>query len=1141
MKRLFLKTIAIALFLLVIPASLNAQYPRFSQNGTTLEFDITEISNFDQRIVFLYNLVNDGRFNVASSEEDGFFTVCLNPSIENRNLQEAFEGFKAQHTQLFSRLDKENLSEMAIEYKSLLSQEFIHSLMMDIYIQSRQNNLCALADPFCTDNGLYQFPAGVNAGSGEPGPNYACLSTTPNPAWYYMRIGNPGGINIYMYSTPSVDIDFCCWGPFEDPVSPCPNGLTIQKKVSCSYSPNPTETCVIPNNAQTGQYYILVITNFSNQTCNISFSKTSGYGTTDCGIMPPLVDNDGPFCMGDPIHLTANGQDGATYHWSGPNNYSSNQQNPTINNCNLSHAGTYTCTISLNGQTNSASTDVVVYAQPNANFNATSVCVGNPTSFTNASTSNPSNQSMSFHWNFGDGQSSIETNPVHQYATAGSYSVTLTASCGDGQCTSTKTKTVTVYNQPVAHASAPQSVEYGQKATLTGSGGGNGNFNYHWEPENLVENPNAQTTLTHELTALQNTFTLTVTNPDNNECVSTDEVTILVEGSNLTATANALPNVICLGDTTQLQAIAVGGTPNRTYLWEPAGSLISAPNTANPKACPTETTTYNCTIEDGLTTVNVSVTVTVNYPEYEEMDRYICPDGEYPFYDQTCTAEGDYEYHTTTAQGCEKIITLHLHHYPSYPNAHTTEAYICPGDYYPFQGSNYYAQGLHPVTLSTIHGCDSVVWLDLKVYPANDTIVEERDICVSDTLIWYGNAYFTDGDEAYFDDMDVNGCLLVRKLHLRVGQYQSPPGDYNPNVYQCVAHDEEPHYRWEIAGRDYYTDTRDTIIIPNPNPQKCDYLYTLNLKFHKETLVTDTVTVCDEYKWDVTGATFTSTNHHIEHDVDIPFGPNNTCRDTTYVLDLTVNHSSRSTIDTTACNEFHWDFGWNHEADTTITEIGSHSFERMIRTTHGCDSIVTMNVQLDKSPVFNKINGNTWVVGGSEFQFTVETYTINTTGTHETSWRLTYKNGDPFTKWDLVDFTDGCLVYIYTFELDTIYLHATTKSVGQGSEICGNQPNTKDKMIICTAYGTPEITRDCHVDIYPNPNDGNMTLSFTNMSGEILVKVFNMRGTQIDQFQVYNGYESRTYSYNSSRLTPGIYLFSIASREGTLIKKVVVM
>ena len=254
--------------------------------GSTYAFNITDIANYDERVYFLHNLMNDGRFNVINGEADGMFVISAND--DSMDLEEAVNDFIFNNANEFAMMDKVQAAQVANAYKSTLPFSFVNSLMMDIYVASRENNLCELADPFCTDNGMYEFPAGVNAGSGETGPDYDCLYTTPNPAWYYMKIADPGDMDIYMYSTPSVDIDFCCWGPFDDPISPCPNGLTANKVVSCSYSAAPTENCIIPASAQTGEYYILVITNYSNQQCNINFSKVSGSGTTDCGIMPAV-------------------------------------------------------------------------------------------------------------------------------------------------------------------------------------------------------------------------------------------------------------------------------------------------------------------------------------------------------------------------------------------------------------------------------------------------------------------------------------------------------------------------------------------------------------------------------------------------------------------------------------------------------------------------------------------------------------------------------------------------------------------------------------------------------------------------------------------------------------------------------------
>lgn len=238
------------------------------------------------------------------------------------------------------------------------------------------NNLCENADPFCAGS-LYNFPAGVNAGSGQPGPYYACLNFTPNPAWYYMKVVDPGDIIITMQSEPPTDIDFCCWGPFTS--QNCCNQLDSPKVVSCSYSPLQQEVCNIPN-GQTGEYYMLVITNFSNHPCNIIFSQTGGSGTTDCSILPLPVTNNSPICSGQTLQLSAVAVSNAIYSWWGPNNFTSNAQNPTISNATPINAGVYYLTVSVNGQPplDTIETQAIIYLPeadagddltiPNGNF-----------------------------------------------------------------------------------------------------------------------------------------------------------------------------------------------------------------------------------------------------------------------------------------------------------------------------------------------------------------------------------------------------------------------------------------------------------------------------------------------------------------------------------------------------------------------------------------------------------------------------------------------------------------------------------------------------------------------------------------------------------------------------------------------------
>jgi PKD repeat protein len=151
-----------------------------------------------------------------------------------------------------------------------------------------QNINCETSEPICTGP-TYTYPAGTS-GSAEPGAYYGCLATQPAPAWFHMLVEDPGSITIYMFSTPLLDIDFICWGPFTDPHEPCVQGLTANKVMDCSYSPNPAEYCDIQT-GQTGQYYIMMITNYSQQPATITFSQTGGAGSLDCSIIgAPIAD-----------------------------------------------------------------------------------------------------------------------------------------------------------------------------------------------------------------------------------------------------------------------------------------------------------------------------------------------------------------------------------------------------------------------------------------------------------------------------------------------------------------------------------------------------------------------------------------------------------------------------------------------------------------------------------------------------------------------------------------------------------------------------------------------------------------------------------------------------------------------------------
>lgn len=127
--------------------------------------------------------------------------------------------------------------------------------------------------------------------------NIGCLVTSPNGAWYSFQVSTSGLLQFEISQTNAagngIDVDFICWGPFTtDPranaalctttLEDYPNGSNASASniVACSYSPDPVENFTIPN-AVAGNFYVVLITNYSNQSGTITFDQTNNTGGTN--------------------------------------------------------------------------------------------------------------------------------------------------------------------------------------------------------------------------------------------------------------------------------------------------------------------------------------------------------------------------------------------------------------------------------------------------------------------------------------------------------------------------------------------------------------------------------------------------------------------------------------------------------------------------------------------------------------------------------------------------------------------------------------------------------------------------------------------------------------------------------------------
>ena len=662
-----------------------------------------------------------------------------------------------------------------------------------------------------------------------------------------------------------------------------------------------------------------------------------------------------------------------------------------------------------------------------------------------------------------------------------------------------------------------------------------------------------------------NTATITILNQNTNgdgndfglddisfrELVLVGAPTCTVYVGSMSASATADDTELCEGESTSLHALPTGGSGNYSYSWTPANSLNNA-NIQHPVATPpVGTTTYTCHITDNSWGSSQDVNVSIVVHPNEEAHEYetICEGDTYDFYGQMVSAPAMYEHHTETQYGCDKTIYLHLDNWPTY-NETTTNAYICTGESYTFYGTDYTESCDIDYTDQTVNGCDSIVHLHLVVYPANDTTIVDASICVGQTFCFHGEFYDHDGQVVYFDTIDNHGCLKVEKFVLTVGEYQVPPVVYQ---YECYAYGTEPAWTWDKTGITYHEDTEDEIILPDPDGG-CDIKHRLDLKFHEEYYHEETKIACDAYTWPINGQTYTSSQDRVEAVFHNEFG-DKIC-DSIYVLHLEISNYETNAFTVSEeenCDSYHWDP--QGKAYTTDDEYDpedhvytqSGTYERTYVNQQGCDSIVTMTVDFDYSPhpteIYPMDDANTaphWVVTATEFQ--INSYDFYLWDTNPIcAWDSVTWGFEDTLSWVLEPFGDKnacCKVYVLNQVEDTVWLTA------RAFNRCARDGIEQRYWFLCSFYDIEEGSfstgsETANFEIFPNPNDGKMTLQFENLTGRLDIKVYDLTGNLIDNLQTYNEIQSNSIQYNLKG-SPGVYFFVATGKEGVVAKKVIV-
>jgi gliding motility-associated-like protein len=371
-------------------------------------------------------------------------------------------------------------------------------------------------------------------------------------------------------AAPTVSGTTICAGQSTTLNATAPSGVTFAWFTQATggtavFTGNPFNTPTLNNNTT---YYVEA----QIGSCN-SGSRTAVTVTVN----PAPVVNAGsnsPVCEAADIYLTVNATANATYNWSGPNGFSSNQQNPTITSVSLAANGSYGITVTDNNCSSSAAINVTVNPLPivNATYNSP-LCEGSDLNLSVSSTAN-----ATYNWSGPNGYTSTIQNPVIasvQTTQAGAYTVTVTSAQG---CSATGSVNVVVnaaVNLNITATATPPNVCQGQSSTLTATGA----TNFNWSGglgAGATHNVTPSATTTYSVTATDATT----------GCTATAAATVIVNPLPV-VTINATQTTLCENGTVTLTAS--GGN---IYSWS------TQETTASITVSPTATTNYTVTVTD---------------------------------------------------------------------------------------------------------------------------------------------------------------------------------------------------------------------------------------------------------------------------------------------------------------------------------------------------------------------------------------------------------------------------------------------------------------------------------------------------------------------------------------------------------------
>ena len=514
------------------------------------------------------------------------------------------------------------------------------------------------------------------------------------------------------------------------------------------------------------------------------------------------------------------------------------------------------------------------------------------------------------------------------------------------------------------------------------------------------------------------------------------------------------------------------------------------------------------------TTVNgcdsiINLHLTIYHNQSAVIQDEICAGNAYTLngFDTTFTQAGEYTllHFDTDIHGYDSITTLYLTVHPVFNTV--LESSICHNDSYDFFEQTLTESGEYTTTLQSVTGCDSIITLQLTVFPEQiDTITDYTCYNVS-----YHNEGFdvynpTESDYYYHYDYDMHDCDSITVLHLLVYQ----PAETTLNATVCIGETySENGFEVNASEPGEYT------YIQNLNTiNGCDSTIILHLTVTTPDTIDTFVNVCDidlPFLWD--------NNEYFSYDETgdyyILIQTIHGC-DSVIHLHLQVNSSfEKDTIVNVCAGALPYVFCEGY----TFNESGNYTVN--LQSVNGCDSI--WNLQLYVIP--NAENDVSITICDNEFPYNYMNETFTEAGYYDitetdinncvTITHLTLSVNPTYHGYDTVTVCEETLPFLY----------GTTSLTASGEyDVHLNASTTCDSMITVLFTVIPSAHGTEAVEQYVCPNDYPVSFGGNLFEEAGTYEVAFPREGLCDSIVTFILHESPAYLFNEEQIVSSLDL-----------------